>query len=141
MKKLDEKARKAGRKLLKPGLEEAIKKMSQDGTLSCAQCFQVAGQEDVSPVDVGHALDLMQVPISKCQLGLFGNSPISKIVQKAESVDKELEGAIRESLENGRLPCSSAWRLAEKFALPRIRISSACEAMGIKISACQLGAF
>lgn len=141
MKNLDEKARKAAKKLLKPGLEDEIKKMSSDGTLSCAQCFKVARQLEVPPEQVGYALDMMRMPISKCQLGLFGNSPISKIVQKAQSMPDGLEEAIRAQLENGRLPCSCSWQLAAQFSLPKIRVSSACEAMGIKISACQLGAF
>jgi len=141
MKKLDSKAKKAGRKLLKPGLEDAIRNKSKDGVMSCALCFTVAGELQVQPLEVGHALDLMDIPIAKCQLGLFGNSPVGKIVQKAESVPEDLEKAIRGMLENDRLPCICSWRLAEQFALPKIKISSACEAMGIKISMCQLGAF
>jgi hypothetical protein len=141
MKKLDEKARKAGKKLLKPGLEDAIKKRSGDGTLSCALCFIVANDMNVKPEEVGHALDLMNMPITKCQLGLFGNSPISKIVQKAEAIPEEMERAIREMLENDRLKCQSSWQIAEKFAIPKIKVSSFCEALGIKISSCQLGAF
>lgn len=141
MKKLDSKAKKAGRKLLKPGLEDAIKDKSKGGALSCALCFTIAHELQVQPRDVGHALDLMEIPITMCQLGLFGNSPIAKIVQKAESVPEDLEKAIRQMLDNGRLPCHCSWQLAQQFAVPKIKISSACEAMGIKISTCQLGAF
>lgn len=141
MKKLDAKAKKAGRKLLKPGLEDAVSRKAKGGDLSCALCFIVADEVDVLPREVGHALDLMDVHITKCQLGLFGNSPVSKIVQKAETVSEELEKAVRARLENGRLSCENAWKLAEQFAMPRMKISAACEAMGIKISACQLEAF
>lgn len=141
MKKLDPKTKKAGRRLLKPGLEDAIRNKSADGALSCALCFTIAGDLQVQPREVGYALDLMDIPIAKCQLGLFGNSPIGKIVRKAESIPEELGKAIKGMLENGRLPCHCSWQLAERFAMPRIKISSACEAMGIKISACQLGAF
>lgn len=141
MKKLDEKARKAGKKLLKPGLEDAIKKRSTDGTLSCALCFMVAEDVDVRPEEVGYALDLMNIPITKCQLGLFGNSPVSKIVQKAEAVPDEMEQAIRQMLENNRLKCLCSWEIAAKFSIPKIKVSSVCETLGIKISSCQLGAF
>jgi hypothetical protein len=134
-------SKKAGRKLIKPGLEDAIKKKSLEGALSCALCFIVADECQVEPREVGYALDLMEIPISKCQLGLFGNSPMGKIVRKAESIPEELEKAIREMLENGRLPCHCSWQLAKQFAMPKIKVSSACEAMGIKISVCQLGAF
>ncbi len=141
MKKLDEKARKAGKKLLQPGLEDAIRKRSVDGSLSCALCFVVAKDMGVKPEEVGQALDLMNMPITKCQLGLFGNSPISKIVQKADSIPDDMERAIKEMLENNRLKCQCSWQIAEKFAVPRIKVSSVCEALGIKISSCQLGAF
>lgn len=141
MKKLDEKARKAGKKLLKPGLEDAIKKRSSGGTLSCALCFIVANDMNVKPEEVGHALDLMNMPITKCQLGLFGNSPIGKIVQKAETIPEEMERTIKEMLENDRLKCQCSWQIAKKFAIPKIKVSSFCEALGIKISSCQLGAF
>lgn len=141
MKKLDSKAKKAGRKLLKPGLEDAIKKKSAGGALSCALCFTIADELEVQPREVGYALDLMDIPIAMCQLGLFGNSPIGKIVRKAESMPEGLDEAIRDLLDNGRLPCHCSWHLAERFAMPKIKISSACEALGIKISACQLGAF
>jgi hypothetical protein len=141
MKNLDAKAKKAGRKLLKPGLEEAVSTKAKGGQLTCAQCFIIADELKVPPQEVGRALDLLDVHITKCQLGLFGNSPVGKIVQKAETVPEELEKAIRAGIENGRISCESSWRLAEKFALPRIKISSACEAMGVKISLCQLGAF
>lgn len=141
MKKLDSKAKKAGRKLLKPGLEDAIKNKSKGGALSCALCFTIADEFQVHPREVGYALDIMEIPIAMCQLGLFGNSPIGKIVQKAETIPEDLENAIREMLDNGRLTCHCSWQLAHQFAMPKIRISSACEAMGIKISMCQLGAF
>ncbi len=141
MKKLDSKAKKAGKKLLKPGLEDAIKSKTKGGALSCALCFTIADEIRVQPREVGYALDILEIPIAMCQLGLFGNSPIGKIVRKAESIPEELEKAIRGMLENGRLPCHCSWQLAQQFAMPKIKISSACEAMGIKISVCQLGAF
>lgn len=141
MKKLDSKAKKAGKKLFKPGLEDAIKNKSKDGALSCALCFTIADELQVQPREVGYALDIMEIPIAKCQLGLFGNSPMGKIVQKAESIPDELEKAIKGMLDNGRLPCHCSWQLARQFAMPKIKISSACEAMGVKISLCQLGAF
>ena len=58
-----------------------------------------------------------------------------------ENVPKELESAINKKLIGGRLTCSSAWEIAGALNIPRMHVSSACEALGIKIKPCQLGAF
>ena len=36
---------------------------------------------------------------------------------------------------------SNTLEIAEKFGVPKMDIAAACEALSIKISACQLGAF
>ncbi len=56
-------------------------------------------------------------------------------------VDSALEGAIRAALQEGRLPCRSAWEIAERLRVPKMDVSSACEALGLKVRPCQLGAF
>jgi len=58
-----------------------------------------------------------------------------------DSVDSPLAAAIREGLDNNRLPCKTAWEIADRFNLPRITVSAACETLGIKIKNCQIGAF
>ncbi|MBW1802450.1 MAG: hypothetical protein JRJ85_17180, partial [Deltaproteobacteria bacterium] len=112
-----------------------------EGTISCAVAFNIAGELNVSPGEVGFTLDFLEIPIIKCQLGLHGYGPKRKIVEPGEKVSNELESVIREMLVNGRLPCASAWQIAERFGLRKMEVSSACEALKIKISSCQLGAF
>ena len=96
---------------------------------------------ELTPAEIGQALDLLEIPISKCQLGLFGYSPVSRIIKPAESVAEDLEAAIRAAMSDDRLPCAAAFQIAAGFKLAKIRVSSACEKLKIKISACQLGAF
>jgi hypothetical protein len=74
-------------------------------------------------------------------MGLFGYDPEGRIVKPAGAVSPELEAALRGSLTHGRLPCLSSWEIAERFGLARIDLACACEALHIKISSCQLGAF
>ena len=133
--------KRTGEKLLDPGLKNAIKEKIMDGSMPCAVAFIVSENMNVLPQEVGYAVDMMDIPISKCQLGLFGNLPFGKIVQRADSITPELEAAIRESLVDGRLSCSSSWEIAKRFFVTKMKVSSVCEALGIKISACQLGAF
>lgn len=124
-----------------PKIAEALKKKAQKGDVTCAIAFNIAEAVNVLPEEVGFTMDRLEVPIKKCQLGLFGYSPMSRIIQKADTVSNELEGAIRGAMIDGRLPCEALWKIAKKFKMAKIRVSAACEKLGIKISHCQLGAF
>ncbi len=120
---------------------EALKKKRVDGAMTCPLAFQAAGELNMTTAEIGQALDILEIPISKCQLGLFGYSPVSRIIQAAESVPEELEAAIRKAMAGERLPCAAAFQVAADFKLAKIRVSSACEKLKIRISTCQLGAF
>jgi|ADurb_Leu_02_Slu_FD_contig_41_1650098_length_1447_multi_4_in_0_out_0_3 hypothetical protein len=126
---------------LDDNVAEAVRKKAQKGDLTCAIAFNIAEAAKVSPAEIGFAMDRLEIPIKKCQLGLFGYSPISRIIQKAETVSVELERAIREAVTDGRLSCDASWKIAKEFKMAKIRVSAACEKLGIKISHCQLGAF
>ena len=83
----------------------------------------------------------MNFRLVKCQLGLFGYTPEKKIVHAAKTVESALKEALQESLQDNRLPCASAWEIADRLQLRKMSVSNACEALGIKIKPCQLGAF
>jgi hypothetical protein len=120
---------------------EAVKARVQEGEIPCAVAFSVAEETGVPPEEVGFTMDMLGIRVVKCQLGLYGYKPYKRIVKPAERVESGLEKAIRASLTNGRLPCAAAWEIAERFGLRKMEVSSSCEALGIKISSCQLGSF
>ncbi|MBW1678066.1 MAG: hypothetical protein JRJ79_16060 [Deltaproteobacteria bacterium] len=124
-----------------PLLQDALLKRAAGGKLPCAVAFDVAMRLGVLPDAIGRAADLLEVRLVKCQLGLFGYRPKKSIVKPAESVAPELEKAILAGLVNDRLPCKSAWDIARKFGIHKMKVSAACDAMKIKIWPCQLGAF
>ncbi len=124
-----------------PVIMEAAKRKIVDGTITCSAVEDIARTLSESMLAVGTVLDLMETQIEKCQLGLFGYHPNQKIVSPAQKIDPKVEEAVRTKLTNGRLACYEAWELAKAFGLPRIDIASVCEAKGIKITSCQLGAF
>lgn len=128
-------------KKLDKKIAEAVKLKAMDGRISCASGHKIAGRLDVRPAEVGITIDLLEIRINKCQLGLYGHSPKNRIVKPAEKVSPELEEAILKTLSNNRLSCLAAWEIAKRFNIPKLEVSSACEALKIKISACQLGAF
>ena len=124
-----------------PALARGIKSRLRDGQLPCAVAFQIAADLGVSPGDVGRAADALRISLAKCQLGLFGYQPEKKIVRAETDAPEDLVGALRAALENDRLPCAALWQIAERFKLPKMKVSAVCEGGGIKIKPCQLGAF
>jgi len=135
-------ARKHGpNAVVDPVLRDALLKRAAEGKLPCAVAFDMASRLGVSPDVVGRAADLLELRLVKCQLGLFGYRPEKSIVKPSASVAPELEKAILAGLANDRLPCKTAWKIAKQFGIHKMKVSAACDAMGIKIRPCQLGAF
>jgi hypothetical protein len=111
------------------------------GKLPCADAEGIAVELGTTMAEVGTTLDLLEVRISRCQLGLFGYEEKGKIIRPEEEFSPELEEAIRGRLSDGGLPCVEAWKIAAAMNVPRLKISSACEALKIRVKPCQLGAF
>jgi len=124
-----------------PALEEEIRNRAENGELSCAGAMQIAAQFGQAPGDLGQRLDAMKIRLMKCQLGLYGYKPEKIIVKPAKEVSVELEEDIRQALQGEYLSCMAAWTIAKKRRIPKMAVSSACEALKIKIKPCQLGAF
>ena len=122
-------------------IRDLILKREQNGELPCAIAFEIAKDLGISPSEVGKNIDLLNLRLVKCQLGLFGYQPQKKIVKSVPTAAQGLKEAIREGLVEGRLPCEKAWDIASRLKVPKMKISGTCEAMGIKIKPCQLGAF
>ena len=118
-----------------------LKEKCKDGRISCAAAHGVAGTLAKTPAEIGIALDLVEIRLTKCQMGLFGYTPDKRIVKKAEQWPSSLEKDIQASLVEGRLACADAWRIAKQHDLTRPAVANVCEALGIKIKPCQLGAF
>ena len=126
---------------LDTALAQALEKeMTADG-VSCEKAHAVARHQNRTPQEAGQALDLQNCRIVRCQLGLFGYTPRKRIVQPAPAVAPDLTDEIHAALVDGRLLCETAWAIADRRQLKRLAVAQACEALGIKISDCQLGAF
>lgn len=118
-----------------------VKERITDNTISCAEAYTIAVELKVKPIDVGTTLDLLEIRIEECQLGLFGYGKQKKIIRPADNVNPELRRAIEAALTNGCLTCASAWEIAEQYGLTRLELAAAVEKLKIKIFPCQLGAF
>ncbi len=122
-------------------LARALDGVAEAEGVSCAKAHEAAQQLEQTPGEAGRALDLQNRPIIRCQLGLFGYTPRKRIVKPANDVPPDLAEAIRDARVNGRLPCRAAWEIADQRGLKRLEVANVCEALKIKISECQLGAF
>ena len=124
-----------------PIIKEKIIKNAAKGALACAVAFKMANEIGVSAAEIGKTADLLDLRLSKCQLGLFGYQPDKKAVKPRAAENREMEDAIRNALDDGKLACRDAWEIASRFKVPKMAVSGACEYLGIKIKPCQLGAF
>ncbi|HIJ57417.1 MAG TPA: hypothetical protein HPQ03_15025, partial [Deltaproteobacteria bacterium] len=122
-------------------IKSEIEKETESGELPCAVAFAIAKKISASAAEVGKAADLMNYDLVKCQLGLFGYKPGRKIVEPEASQDPDIKNAVTDSLEDGKLSCSAAWGIADRFSVSKLTVSGVCETMGLKIKSCQLGAF
>ncbi len=126
---------------LDAALAQALENESGAEGVSCDSAHAVANQLQQAPHEAGRTLDLLNRPIVHCQLGLFGYTPRKKIVTPATEIDSDLADEIRAALVNGRLPCKTAWDIADRRQIERLAVAETCEGLKIKISDCQLGAF
>jgi hypothetical protein len=124
-----------------PSIADAVKDRAPGGEISCAVAFEIAETRKAAPEEVGFTIDSLEVQVIKCQLGLFGYGSKKKLVKPSQAITSELKEAVQRALVQDRLPCKAAWDIATKFGLRKMEVSSACEALGTKISSCQLGTF
>jgi hypothetical protein len=118
-----------------------VREMMSGKSLSCGAAHAISVELKVIPSEVGVVLDLLEVRIGKCQLGLFGYGEKKRIVKPADEVDPELKKEIESKLLGCRLSCKSASDIAEKFKMKRLDLANACEKLKIKINSCQIGSF
>lgn len=122
-------------------VSQAVQKNSDAQGISCAAAHRIVTELGVPPEDVGVAIDLKEIRINTCQLGLFGYGSRRKAVKPAAKVAPDLKSAIEGALLKGRLSCAEAWRIADAMGILRIEVANSCETLNIKINKCQLGAF
>jgi hypothetical protein len=125
-------------------IAEAIREKSPGGALPCAVGEKISKELKVTIAEVGTTADLLEMKIKECQLGLFGwgDKPRhGKDIPAADSVSVEIKSAVEKAAVNGIVTCALAWTIADQLGVRRKAVSAACEASGLKIRACQLGAF
>ncbi|MGB9723176.1 MAG: hydrogenase maturation protease [Chloroflexia bacterium] len=125
-----------------PDLAAAVREQTVEGRLPCAAAFRLARKWHLSPRQAAEFAAGLGVRLGWCQLGLFaGPKKGDRPPPEVEAVSPALRQAVEEGLEEGRLPCARAWAIAKRLHLERLAVGRAAEALGIRISRCQLGCF
>ena len=124
-----------------PTVKQKIEDNAKNNEIACAVAFQLADELKTTPSDIGKGIDLLDIRLVKCQLGLFGYSPGKKAVKPKAPQSQDMEEAIRKALVEEKLSCRAAWDIAQQFNVPKMAVSAACESLNLKIKPCQLGAF
>ena len=126
-------------------LHEAMLERLEDGRLPCNRAFAIAQLLDVEPLAVGFTANETGIRISRCQLGLFGYGPKAegkhKIVHAMDDVPERLAARLRAEADGEEITCNAVWEVADGLGYKRMEASSAVEAMGLKVSRCQLACF
>ncbi|MBF0103398.1 MAG: hypothetical protein HQK77_21055 [Desulfobacterales bacterium] len=122
-------------------ISQSILSIAKDKEIACHRAFELAKTFHITPQEIGYYADHLSLGLTQCQLGLFGYHPDKKKVHPSESVSENLTMHIQKALDQGKLSCINAWAIAESLNISKFEVSSACEAMNIKISSCQIGAF
>ncbi len=126
-------------------IHQAILQRLQEGKLPCNRAFAIAQILGVEPLEVGMTANDADIRISNCQLGLFGYGPKAegkhKIVHAMENLPQRLAARLRAAADGDEITCAAVWRVADGLGFKRLEASSAVEAMGLKVSRCQLGCF
>ncbi len=123
------------------GLKKEIEQAVRSNNIACKAAEKIGQKMNVALAEVGVGIDLLNINIVQCQLGLFGFEGNERKTPAAQTVAPDLEKAIRGALVGGRLPCAGAWQIADSRGMKRKDVCAACEALNIKIKPCQLGAF
>ena len=123
----------------------AMRGRLQDGRLPCNRAFAVAQNLGLDPLTVGLTANEADIRVSRCQLGLFGYGPKEegkhKIVHPMDEVPERLAARLRAAADGDGITCAALWEEADGLGYKRIEACSAVEAMGLRVSRCQLGCF
>lgn len=121
-------------------LEEKVTASLVAGQLPCPTAFKIARECRVTPKQIGETVDTLGVRLVECQLGCFmytGTEENASI----EHLNKTLQDKLTDSLVNDRLPCAVAFEIARELKTSRREVGRTADALGFRISSCQLGCF
>jgi hypothetical protein len=124
-----------------PVIKEKLETLRQQDQITCAAAHRAAAELNLPPAEVGIQMDLMELRLVRCQLGLFGHGPDAGPVEKDIEVPEDVKARLKNSAKEGRISCKDCWDIAAEFKISRPDMGAVCEHLSLRIKPCQLGAF
>jgi hypothetical protein len=126
-------------------IREMMEIYPEKGKLPCAVAHYIAAYLKLDPVEVGRVATQAGTRLYQCQLGLFGygrkGKSEYKITGRKVEVGQEVLDLIKAHVTDGRISCAMLWEIADSKGIIRAEAGNAADALGIKVTPCQLGAF
>jgi hypothetical protein len=126
-------------------IREMIAIYPEKDKLPCSVAHYIAAYLTLDPVEVGREATQIGTKLYQCQLGLFGygrkGKSEYKITGRKVEVDKEVLDLIKAHVIDGRISCAMLWKIADSKGIIRAEAGNVADALGIKVTPCQLGAF
>ena len=79
-------------------LKQEILRQAKENNIACKAAEKISRERNETMSEIGVAIDMLNINIAQCQLGLFGYDGKQKLVSAASSVSPDLESAIRGAL-------------------------------------------
>lgn len=112
--------------------EIIVKNLDEDGKLSCIKSFKVAKKIGCELKDMSAITKSMNIKITNCELGVFGNLDFS---EKNEDVYKSLKF----KYNSQKISCKNLWEESKNSSLKIV--GSTVKNSDIEVIYCQLGCF
>jgi len=122
-------------------IDEKIRTNLVDNRLPCKVAFDIAKELKVNRREVGESANRLDVRISDCQLGFFQKLKATHDDLNGKVNDENLTSEITSSLDDGRLTCPIAFRIADKLKVTPKDVGDTATKQGIMVKNCQLGLF
>ncbi|KAH3723009.1 hypothetical protein Pelo_18286 [Pelomyxa schiedti] len=108
-------------------------------TIACGAAHEIANRLGVTPLEVGVQLDLLNIRICDCSMGIFswGHNKLEPMLD----VPADLRAALESTQSEGRISCAALWRISDELHINKSDAARACDTLKLRIAPCQLGAF
>lgn len=113
--------------------ELVLNNLDEQGKLSCLKAFKVARLIGLKPIEMSEACKSIEVKITNCELGVFGQLTFSHY---EEDIYTKLK---RNFVNDTKIECKILWEEARYSSLKRV--GSTAKKSDIEVVYCQLGCF
>jgi len=122
-------------------LRSRVARSLSGGYLSCPAAWKIARETGVPRIAVGAVADGMGTRVTDCQIGCFKVEKTPAGTREPARLSPEIAARILSLKEENVLTCEAVFTMARAYRLKPMDIAGEINALGLKVSVCQLGCF